>query len=994
MNNLKKVLALGLALVMLLGMFTIASAAKDEKMVASDLTDWDSVEHKDAVALMVDLGIIKGKDTGAFDPTGTIDRASWSKMVYFAKEGNDDADGFLDATSNLNDIKGNWAESYIKALQADGVVAGDGSGKYNPDSNVTVAEACKMMLTVLGYDAETQGYVNNSLWSNNIMRDAKRYGLMDNVDRTQTAGTALTRENAAEIVYNAVQAYTVKPVIDRDQGIKYIDDYNKVGTLGYDVFGVIRVDATVNSLTNGYANFDRQTYYADGSDCPVVGTGLKDVKASPDVVGQTVSVFVEVKGLDIGEKGEFGGAVEFLNVVSSSVARTGAGADVTYTKGFNWANITNAAKDEFVAEKFAEGAKFYLNGDRGTAAGNYTEETFKAAIQNLIWDSANYEAKPGVVVEFYLDNVGDIKTVKAYNHSVQDITGPVETRTSNGVLQVKVPGVVNTWTDAQKVTGYQGLEEGDVVLYYTTGTTDKTFMIEEAEKITGKVSTWSSKNTITVNGTTYKRSALTNITSGSSKVNDIADVSFSTFNDKENEYEFFLDKSGSICYGSQVTDVAVKDKIALVLAAEWTGTDMTTSAGKLEAKLLFIDGTTQIVTISKMDNLRVVTKKSTVASTAAREIVGGPLEGSKLTDGQTDSNSNKADQAITKLAATKLTNAAGLAGAKFYNYRVVDGKYELTTVVEGEKDTDWSDTRAIEDAKVEKISNFSNDATTYKANDNTVFLVAKGEAGEEQYYTYTGFKNVPEMASADGLAVGTNDAGNVAKYVYLSTVSYSDEVPEGYVFLYSKDCEADPNSDDNSVIDVIDQAGNTAKLTITNSLVDELGLGRVSGGASTSTVADWKDGNNAVGNFYRIDTIDEKGVVSKMTAMADLGTMAHVDSLGAGVITTTGDKICSDELDSDDFTSVDYDSVTKFVVIDLAVSDNNRENDASDDTLVFAGASTGIPAFNKKNIEDTPVAGTQKVADAQKMYDSVQVTAIHAENSTTADYVYVVRVVW
>ena len=73
MNNLKKVLARGLALVMLLGMFTVASAA--EAKVATQLTDWDSITHQNAVALNVDLGIIKGMPDGSYSPKENIDRA-------------------------------------------------------------------------------------------------------------------------------------------------------------------------------------------------------------------------------------------------------------------------------------------------------------------------------------------------------------------------------------------------------------------------------------------------------------------------------------------------------------------------------------------------------------------------------------------------------------------------------------------------------------------------------------------------------------------------------------------------------------------------------------------------------------------------------------------------------------------------------------------------------------------------------------------------------
>ena len=185
MKNLKKVLALGLALVMILGMFTIASAAETKKS-AADFTDWDKVEHKDAVALAVDLGIINGLPDGSFGPDQTIDRASWAKLVYFTATGDDNADAYLGTATGLKDIAGNWAESYINYLFANKYIAGDGLGNYMPTGTVTVAAGLKTMLTVLGYDADDRGYQNDAAWAGNIMTDAKRNGLMDEIDRSQT----------------------------------------------------------------------------------------------------------------------------------------------------------------------------------------------------------------------------------------------------------------------------------------------------------------------------------------------------------------------------------------------------------------------------------------------------------------------------------------------------------------------------------------------------------------------------------------------------------------------------------------------------------------------------------------------------------------------------------------------------------------------------------------------------------------------------------------
>ncbi|MEG1396810.1 MAG: hypothetical protein RSC82_07520, partial [Oscillospiraceae bacterium] len=63
MRNLKKVLSLTLALVMMLSMMTFAGAAETTKVsTATDLTDMKDVTNKEAVTLLVDLKVIAGRD--------------------------------------------------------------------------------------------------------------------------------------------------------------------------------------------------------------------------------------------------------------------------------------------------------------------------------------------------------------------------------------------------------------------------------------------------------------------------------------------------------------------------------------------------------------------------------------------------------------------------------------------------------------------------------------------------------------------------------------------------------------------------------------------------------------------------------------------------------------------------------------------------------------------------------------------------------------------
>ncbi len=233
---MKKVFALVLAFTLALAVLPAACVASAQ--TAADLTDWNTIYHQTAVSQMVDLGIINGMPDGSFSPAGNIDRASWAKMVYVAATGSNYADDYLGAGIGLNDIAGTWAEGYISFLKMNGYISGDSYGNYNPNNNVTVVEACKMMLTILGYGAEDRGYQNNAAWADNIMADAQNNGLMDNVDGNMTALVPLTRENAAEIVWNALNAHMVEGIPVWDSGERHIDTYNKLNTLGYHVFGL------------------------------------------------------------------------------------------------------------------------------------------------------------------------------------------------------------------------------------------------------------------------------------------------------------------------------------------------------------------------------------------------------------------------------------------------------------------------------------------------------------------------------------------------------------------------------------------------------------------------------------------------------------------------------------------------------------------------------------------------------------------------------------
>lgn len=724
MKNLKKVLALGLALVMILGMFTIASAAETKK-TAADFTDWDKVEHKDAVALCVDLGIINGLPDGSFDPQGTLDRASWAKLVYFTATGDDNADAYLGTATGMNDIKGNWAESYINYLVANKYVSGDGLGNFLPTGTVTVAAGLKTMLTVLGYDADDRGYQNDAAWAGNVITDAKRNGLMDDIDRSNTANVNLTRDNAAQIVYNALQAETKLPEYRRDNGVTYVVKYEDGGKLAANVFGVKPITATVADVNDGIATFKDSGYDA-------ILNGA-DVKAAASSIGNKVTVFITTDGKE---------------VISTTVAKAGSAADKTFTKAVTIENIVKKSTDKDLKNDFvANAVDSVTTGENTDFLGSM--QLFEDGVE-ITENVLAKTYKSGDVVEVFLAE-GKVSMIKATTYDVDTVEGAVETRTYKDDEQVKIPGVIGGFTNVDKVDGWQGLAEDDVVLINSSkGVT----YLEKAEKITGKITRRVGAKLV-INGKQYAESGLV-------KDNEGTTLGFATWDPsktKDNEYDFFLDKNGDICALNKISgETTTETAFVLDAAYKNTGANNGLDGGDeyQQAKLLFTDGTTEVVRVNKLYN-ETAKEYEKIEEDKSAEIKG-------MVEFSVDSK--------------------GYYEIKILNGTVTDAATEI------KQDPDF--------------------ATDLKADEKTVFMVEKVGEDDSEFFIYTSYKNVPKMTASAVCAV--TDKGYVT-YVYLKTDKFAGDGSEGLIYL--KDQTNDEKDiDGNQIYEVVDAQGNEVSLSL------------------------------------------------------------------------------------------------------------------------------------------------------------------------------------
>lgn len=198
---MKKLLALVLTLVMTMSLMTVSNAAT--------FSDDANIDYKEAVEVMAAVGVLAGDGTGAFDADGKLTRAAAAKIVTYLMIGSDAAEGLAASGAKFSDVAASfWGAGYIEYLAGEGVVAGVGDGKFDPNGEVTALQFAKMLLVALGYNAENEKLVGAD-WSIATSKLASKNKLFKGNDAVKVNSVA-TRQEAALYAFNALKAETVE----------------------------------------------------------------------------------------------------------------------------------------------------------------------------------------------------------------------------------------------------------------------------------------------------------------------------------------------------------------------------------------------------------------------------------------------------------------------------------------------------------------------------------------------------------------------------------------------------------------------------------------------------------------------------------------------------------------------------------------------------------------------------------------------------------------
>ena len=436
-----------------------------------------NTDNVEAVDLLTTLGIIKGYEDGSFDPEGTVDRAEMAKMIYTIRNGgNDDASAHVDNTTSFTDISGHWAEGYIKYLQNTGIVAGKSATQFDPDSQVTTAEAMKMALALAGYDEVNAG-LTGTAWLNNTVSLATTYGLTDNVASAISGGCS--RQDAAQILANCLGMTAVRYssivenfVNDSENGLSYGGDPITVGNKWMDLTvyvgrmtssGELYVDDTKagkDSFKVDVDTVDGKAYTPSRRGSSILS--FKDGQDHTDLVGMEVKVLT-------GEKID-----EVYGVYATDTSK-----------------VVETTMDQVDVVEATGGYKLKVDGETYDTVGAEVFDDLNHVPYHVGENKAfstNGEAVADTVKMIDWDDNGDYETILVNTVNVAEISylgSKSLTLSSAGSKDGDIKGKTNSF-DLDDVTIYEDAAKGDYVVF-TKNVYDDSWNIVEATEVSGTV---------------------------------------------------------------------------------------------------------------------------------------------------------------------------------------------------------------------------------------------------------------------------------------------------------------------------------------------------------------------------------------------------------------------------------------------------------------------------------------------------------------------------
>ena len=605
MRNLKRALSLALALVMVLSMMVVGAGA----VSVDDFSDGADIVNKEAVTVLATLNVINGKEDGSYDPTGTITRGEMAKMICVILNGGNDPVLGETVADSYSDTASHWAKAYIEYCTTLGIVAGKGDGTFDPNGQVTVAEAAKMVLVALGYNAGVEGYTGGN-WQINTDVRANALGLYNDLDYSTTSA-ALTRDNAAQMLYNALDCnmvmydYIITGTVDNAITTKpQLNDWD-LGTLLWEKFKAVKLEGVV--VANEYADLDSTREDADKAPAgTVIGSHLDagktqilvtnyDVDGDQPVFRNTNYTFNVTTGENELAKTVYMFVKPYTSTSDNANRATVIGSaivsdDNTIVTDASGDSVTDVADDNGL-DLVADTQYIYNYAEMGSSIPTAVDAM--TGIQKTLIDT---------------DADGDVNYVLYKEMGLGKVTLYSTAKDGQIVVAIDNGNYVNK--DSADVVGFEDVEKDAYVLTAYIG---GRLYVQTAETVTGTIEAYKQtdgatkgtyRNTgFTIDGTAYDVSRVFTYDGDITAAVDEVDKTI-----LESDATFYLDENGYVVAYGEVDETAYK--YAYVWGAEAGG-----SIDTDRVKVTLEDGTTKTYDLNDNSDVDVVTGSSNAAGT-------------------------------------------------------------------------------------------------------------------------------------------------------------------------------------------------------------------------------------------------------------------------------------------------------------------------------------------------------------------------------------------
>ncbi len=562
MRNLKRVLSLALAALMLMGMMVVGAGA-----ASKDFTDADEITNVEAVDVMVALGVLEGGDKGDFQPNSILTREQAAKIICYLLLGEEAAEKLTTNYPIFSDVPANrWSAPYISYCVNLGILAGDGAGHFYPEGKLTGVAFAKMLLVGLGYSAEREHYVGNN-WEINVSAAAIATGV---APKGLVLSNELSRQDAAQMAYNTLQATMVE----------YLNDNT-----------IIIGDTTVSTV--GKASAVKQAPYTDTMDQENLqfaekyfsNLKKKDVK---DVFGRPSTNWVYGK-TDIGTYVNSDLMVEeFTTQVTGKDLYDLIGANII--KDYDLTVAIDGVTDHKINSNVFNATQMNKNNKAGVGA------TDDAVLTQVFVDPSNEEITVAIINTYLAIADGD------YSEKKDEASFTVYAIDEKSGEYIKDTAKTSSFDVSGEDFDVAEVVDGDAML--VTVADGEIQSIDKAEILADtEITAFKTGSSVTVDGTKYGYAStamydtevLDNYTGNSGSIN-LKDVT----------YNVYLVTMGGVSYLIGIDLVEVPNNYLFITGVDGNSSNLSNKTA--DANAIFIDGTSKVIEINMTKSTGVTTK--------------------------------------------------------------------------------------------------------------------------------------------------------------------------------------------------------------------------------------------------------------------------------------------------------------------------------------------------------------------------------------------------